>query len=73
MKHFKALTHSKRPIITVLAENVKDAEMRIKTQLTANPSRRAYYPSWKSGGMMIMDESGAITKASQYLKMEGEI
>ena len=69
MKQFKALTHNKRPIITVLAKDIHEAEMKIKTQLTQNLSRRAYYPSWKKGGMMIKDESGAITTGTQYLKV----
>jgi len=55
MRQFIARTKSDKNIITVLAGNIGDAIIKIKTELTSNPSRRQYYSSWKAGGKRIVE------------------
>jgi len=65
---FKAISHNGASIITVLARTHAEAEIKIKTELTKNWSRRAYYGSWKKGGKAIVDENGAVTRSDGLLR-----
>ena len=55
---YKALDHTGKPIITVLAQNAYLARGEVLEQLSRNPSRRPYKDVWRKGHCTLLTDTG---------------
>lgn len=56
MKVFTAVTKSDTKIISVLADHKRDAKRQIRTELSKNPSRKAFLDKWVEDGELVEEK-----------------